>query len=190
MITDALAYVESLYGCPYGYWTGRHIQRDNTTPFYAALPNEPLPARDTLVSQGIACTGLLNLMCRHAGLVVPGVLDPTELHPGGTLVWGGALPWIRMTAAAATQPTPGTLFFRHFRCFEDQGHVAIVAQDGVTLLQSFPEPWDPLHSVRSPPGVTFTPLPEVVVIDDTEVACYYDSYCPPAIYLSALQRLR
>ncbi len=146
MITNALAYIESLYGCPYGYWTGRHIQRDNTTPFYAALPNEPLPARDTLVSQGIACTGLLNLLCRHAGLVVPGVLDPTELHPGGTLVWG--------------------------------------------VLQSYPEPWDPLHSVRSPPGVTFTPLPEVVVIDDNEVACYYDSFCPPAIYLSALQRLR
>jgi hypothetical protein len=188
MLETALAYVESLYGCPYGYWTGRPIQRDNTTPFYAALPNEPLPARNTLVSQGIACTGLLNLMCRRAGLVVPGVLDSTEDRPGGTLVWGGALPWIRMTATAATQPTPGTLFFRHYRSVDDPGHVAIVARDGVTLLQSYPEPWDPLRGVLSPPGVTFTPLPEVVVIDDTEVACYYDSFCPPAIYVSALQR--
>jgi hypothetical protein len=193
MVDAALAYIESLYGCPYGYWTGMHIERSNATPFYAGLPNDPLPTHDTLVRQGIACTGLLNLLCRHAGFVVPGVLDPKEEHPGGTLAWGRALPWISITPVTLPPaiPPPGTLFFRHYRSFEDQGHVAIVARDSNTLIQSYPVPWDPVARVLSPPGVTFTELPIVVPVDDPpDVACYYDGFCLPITYTTHLQRLR
>ena len=47
-----------------------------------------------------------------------------------------------------------------------------------------------MNGTRSPPGVTFTPLPEVVEIAGTppEVACYYDVYCPPEVYVSVLQQ--
>jgi hypothetical protein len=181
----ALQYAESLYGCPYGY----HNARSPSSCFYAEPMDTPLPSRERLVTQGVSNTGLLNLLCRHMRIPVPGVRDVAEALPGDIHCWARALPWQRIKSDTTMDPAPGTLFFRYYRSHEDQGHVAIVAHDGNTLLQSYPIPWDPMRRTHGQPGVTFTELPPVVTLEENGeeiVVCHYDVYCPPTVWIRHL----
>lgn len=171
-LSSALLYAESLVGIPYGYWSGNTVPYDDSTPFY--LGTGPLPTRDTLRAQGIVCTGLMNLICRHMGLSIPDLPG----YPGGTVAWGTRLPWMLFKRYSASQMVPGILLLRRYRDFADQGHLAIVASDGNHLLHSTVDPWNPFEQTCRSPGVTLTELP-------TE-ASYYEFQCPPSIWIAAL----
>jgi cell wall-associated NlpC family hydrolase len=160
-ITAAIDFAHSLLGVPYGAWSGDAIPRDDSTPFYAC--NGPPPDKEDIALQGISCTGLTNVVRRFCGLSVPGVFDELEDYPGGT----GA--WYRFLRPSLTKywgdPLPvGSLLFRPYSDFEDQGHVAIVVGDGV-VLHSFP---------GEQGGVAVTPV----------AAGYYLYSAPPAAWLA------
>ena len=171
-LDTALQYAESLQGVLYGYWTGNTVPYDDSTPFY--LGTGPLPTRDTLEEQGIVCTGLINLICRHiGGIRIPDLTG----YPGGTGAWSSAkIPWRPLFLGQ--QLPPGTLLLRRYRNFEDQGHMAIVARDGAHILHSMVDPWDPYTQTVRSPGVTLTPFASVADLD------YYEVACEPAGWLS------
>ena len=167
-----LEYAFSYVGVPYGYWSGNAIPRDNSTPFYAT--NEAPPPRELCMKQGICCTGFINLICRRYGIPIPGVADPTEEFPGGTGAWYKFLqPNLQLFDPAANYPD-GTLLFRPYKDFDDQGHIALVYH-GKTL-HSYAYIFEPHTAGVVDPGVSHTPI-----WDD-----YYTYAAPPSAWLGLL----
>ncbi len=167
-----LDYARSLLGIPYGYWLGDNFPADDTTPFYAAESKEP-PTRELLEAQGIVCVGLINLLCRYEGLRIPGV--STHPCPGGTGAWGEVLLPIAQPYDPAMTYEDGTLLFRPYKDWYDQGHIAIVL-DGKSL-HSYPDPWNPDNQQTRTPGVSLTPIwPD-----------YYTVAVPLSTWLNALR---
>lgn len=164
------AYARSLVGVPYGYWSGDAISRDDSTPFYAT--NDEKPNRQLLEMQGVSCTGLMNLLCRHLSIPIPGVHDCAEIYPGGTGAWRKFLePHLIPFDPQATYPD-GTLLFRPYTDFQDQGHIALVLNN--KTLHSFAYAWEPSTQTTVDPGVTFTDIwPN-----------YYAYVAPPHAWLS------
>jgi hypothetical protein len=144
-----IPYATSLIGCPYGYWSGTAIPRDSSTPFYAE--NSKPPPRSLFEAQGVSCTGLMNLIRRHLGAPVPGVDDAHEIYPGGTGAWYKFLtPYF--TPYDPTQIYPdGTLLFRPYKDFEDQGHIALVLNN--KTLHSYAYVFEPHTTGIVQPGV-------------------------------------
>jgi len=149
-----IPYAFSLLGVHYNCWDNRPIPRDDSTPFYAV--NAPAPSRAVCEAQGISSTGFINLICRRFGIPVPGVDDPTELYPGGTGAWHKFLdPHLEPYNSNTVYPD-GTLLFRPYTDFEDQGHIALVV-DGKTL-HSYAYVFEPHAPGRVDPGVSHTPV--------------------------------
>ena len=149
-----LPYAFSLLGVPYGYWSRGTIPRDDSSSFYAV--NAPPPSRAILEANGVSCTGFLNLLCRHLGLPVPGVEDPTESYPGGTGAWYKYLEPHLTPYDLQADYEDGTLLFRPYASIEDQGHIALVYNG--KILHSYAYKWEPYtqnHPVD--PGVSHTP---------------------------------
>ncbi len=144
-------YALSLIGIPYGYWDGGADTSD-ATPFYAE--NAEQPSRTVLESQGASCTGFLNLCARAAHMPVPGV--PTHEVPGGTGAWGEYLAPYAQPFDPKAAYEDGTLLFRPYKDWMDQGHIALIYK-GQTL-HSYPERWDPHNRQKSGPGVCLTEI--------------------------------
>ena len=137
-----LEYLKTFVGVPYRWHRdGDEISGDE--PFWAAehdtVTRDYIDAHD----KSVVCTGLANLARRYLGLSIPG-LDGSLEHvlgrkfPGTTGTWfaylerkGALIPF----DCAAAYPI-GTLLLRDFHSVEeDQGHVAIVAGEGNTILE-------------------------------------------------------
>ena len=148
-----IPYALALQGIPYGYWNHQAIPRDDTTPFYAT--NGPPPPRDKLAIAGVSCTGYLNLLRRNLGLTVPGVDDPQETYPGGTVAWHKFLAPFLTPHDPRTTYEDGTLLFRPYVDNVDQGHIALVYNG--KLLHSYAYFWEPLTPVGTvEPGISNT----------------------------------
>lgn len=151
-IQEAIRYGLSLFDSPYVWWLGESILGKDSGPFWST--NSPPPTLEIIQSQGVCCTGLLNLIRRHLGLYVPGTISA---HPfaGGTGCWEEFL-MPHMETFDPTKDYPeGTLLFRPYKAFEDQGHIAILLEDG-RLLHSYVNDPNPLTGFQSP-GVTVDP---------------------------------
>jgi hypothetical protein len=167
-----IPYAFSLLGVQYSYWDGTAIPRDDSTPFYAV--NAPPPSRALCEMQGICCTGFINLICRRFGIPVPGVDDPTEIFPGGTGAWGKFLqPHLEPFDSNKEYPD-GTLLFRPYKDFDDQGHIALVV--GGKTLHSYAYVFEPHTSGKVDPGVSHTPV----------WPTYYMYAAPPSAWLGSL----
>lgn len=147
-------YAQSLVGVPYGYWSGQTIPRDDSTPFYAT--NGVEPDRIMLETQGVCCTGFINLICRRFSIPVPGVNDPHELYPGGTGAWYKFLEPALVPFDPQAQYEDGTLLFRPYKDFQEQGHIALVMKN--QTLHSFAYVWEPSTQTTVDPGVSRTPI--------------------------------
>jgi hypothetical protein len=149
-----IPYALSLLGVPYGYWSGMAIPRDDSTPFYAS--HNTIPTRKLFEVQGICCTGFINLLRRVMDLPVPGVDDPTEIFPGGTGAWYKFLePYLEPYDKSKVYPD-GTLLFRPYKDFTDQGHIALVHNN--KTLHSYAYIFEP-HTVGTvDPGVSQTEI--------------------------------
>ena len=162
----------SLIGVPYGYWSGSEIPRDDSTSFYAS--NDNLPSYELILSNGISCTGLVNLLRRYLRLVVPGVDDPHNNFPGGTVAWYKYLePHLIYYDNSIIYPN-GTLLLRPYKDFTDQGHIAIVVDN--KTLHSFPFIFDPFTEGTNAPGVSITAIWED----------YYIYAAPPSAWVLGL----
>jgi hypothetical protein len=158
-MSEAISLAKEYLGIRYGAWNGYNIPRNDSTPFYAGH-GEP-PPYGHIRQQGISCTGLTNLIRRHYGLTVPGVDDPLEAYPGGTGAWWRFLkPALSPFREGQDYPV-GSVLFRPYCDFDDQGHIAIVVGPN-TVIHSFPEA-----------GVAITPI----------LMGYYATVAPPAAWL-------
>lgn len=167
-----IPYAFSLIGIQYKYWDGESIPRDDSTPFYAV--NAPPPTRTLCEAQGVSCTGFINLICRRFGIHVPGVDDPTEIYPGGIDAWYKHLsPHLESYDSNTIYPN-GTLLFRPYTDFQDQGHIALVV-DGKTV-HSYAYVFEPRTAGKVDPGVSHTPVwPD-----------YYVYAAPPEAWIGSL----
>lgn len=150
MTVSMINYGKSLVGIPYGIpWKEGDSCLGNCGPFWAA-EGQP-PATDRLRREGIACTGLINLMCRNEEIVPPLVCDG--------LTWAGTTDawWEVLRAGGALSPyrahdryPAGTLLLAPYEGpgLEEQGHVGMVLEDGRFL-----------HSCLNG-GVSIDPSPE------------------------------
>lgn len=147
-------YALSLVGMPYGYWSGGPIPRDDSTPFYAS--NSTTPSHKLFETQGICCTGLINLICRRFNTPVPGTDDPEMMYPGGIGAWHTHLkPHLTPFDPTITYPD-GTLLFRPYADSKDQGHIALIL-NGKTV-HSFAYVFEPHTQGIMDPGVSVTPV--------------------------------
>jgi hypothetical protein len=149
-----LPYARSLVGIPYGGWSGDAIPRDDSTPLYAH--NESRPSRELLETQGVSCTGFMNLICRQLNIPVPGVNDPSEQYPGGTSAWHTFLEPYLTSFDPQAEYEDGTLLLRPYKDFQDQGHIALVLNN--KTLHSFAFAWEPSAQTTVDPGVTLTDI--------------------------------
>ena len=134
-LTKVEEYLSKIVGTPYVWWMGATILGKDTGPFYAV--NGPAPDPEVVKNMGVCCTGVVNLARRKLGLSVPGV-EEQDPFAGGTGAWYKFLkPHLQPFDPTKTYE-PGTLFFRPYMTFEDQGHIGIKLE-GDTFLHSYVE---------------------------------------------------
>lgn len=147
IITNALAYGQSMLGIPYRWYISGEIKGDDQ--FWAVNKKAPTADKIKKDNKSIVCTGLTNLMRRFVGTKIPG-LAPLEFeksskgfnwykegltYPGTTGIWFEYLnrnEWLDEIDLEEEYPI-GTLLIKSFESiYGDQGHVAIVWQHGKT----------------------------------------------------------
>jgi cell wall-associated NlpC family hydrolase len=122
-------YIQTLVGTPYVWWHSGTTLGD-CAPFWTS--NTPPP----FSPKGANCAGFVNLVCRHLGVLIPGV---TEGDPWA----GGTWHWFRHSYAYSVLPgashKPGTILLRDYADAEkDQGHIGVVLE-GDRLAHCIPE---------------------------------------------------
>jgi hypothetical protein len=140
-VATALAYGKSLVGTKYGWWTGGQLQPG--APMWTASGAAPSAA--TVKGQSVNCSGLMNLLLRKVG----------RAPRGGTGAYGTDYVKVQKAFDPDRRYPAGTLLGRRYRDpYKDQGHVAVVLENG-NVLQSSANGGPPSSS----PGVTITGTP-------------------------------
>jgi hypothetical protein len=161
----------------YVWWLKEVILGNDCGPFWAV--NAPIPQMARVQQEGICCTGVLNLIRRYLNLPVPGVREGDPMA-GGTGAWEEFLAPSLQPIDPTQEYPEGSILFRRFHSFEDQGHIAILLKGG-RLLHSY---------VHDP-----TPMPGHVepgcVIDASWKSShewnqngYYEFVAPPSAWLT------
>lgn len=145
-IKKAIDYAQSIVGTPYKWWQGEAILGEDCGPFWAA--NAPPPPLEVIRDQGVCCTGILNLILRHLGLPVPGVATK-HAFAGGTGCWEEFLIPHLEPIDTTEQYHEGTILFRPYRNYEDQGHIGMILKDG-KFLHSHATEASPSDGFQSP----------------------------------------
>lgn len=134
MAGTAIGYGLSIVGAPHVRWTDGPVP--DRSPAWAV--NEPPPPPKEVVAEGCFCAGVPNLMLRAAGREIPALGD--ELYDGGCFAYGEYFADVAEAFDINAEYPAGTLIDRHFSWERlangDQGHVAVVLDDGY-LLQSY-----------------------------------------------------
>lgn len=125
---EAIIYGLSLIGAPYSPWIdGKEL--DSGDPAWNDDSNEDLPSRETIFKEGMFCTGLANLMLRKIGKSIPRY----DKFNGG--IYSYQITY-KLYAFDINNISYGDALFRPYTSFEDQGHIAIVLDNG-KVLQCF-----------------------------------------------------
>lgn len=146
-VISALKYGVRLIGTPYGGWSEDQAINSGE-PFWAA--NVPPPNLSEITS--CSCAGLINLIRRSRGLSIPGV-DQKLSYPGGTYRWYEYFfqQDLLKSFDYHDEYPAGTLFLRNYQNEGDQGHLAILLEEGglySKLLQSN-SPWMGISGVNA-----------------------------------------
>ena len=128
-VLAGIDYGLAVVGTPYGWWF------EGPLPAGAPMYTEggPPPAPEEVRARSVNCSGLTNLMLRTVGKELPhhpGILT------GGTLAYQHYYAEVAEPFDVARSYPAGTLIARRYRDTFDQGHVAVVLDDG-HVLQSF-----------------------------------------------------
>jgi cell wall-associated NlpC family hydrolase len=128
-------YIQGLIGTPYVWWKESDVI-SSAPPFWAE--DSVAPSSEHVQKSGINCAGFLNLVCRFADMYIPGVSLGLE-YAGGTYVWYTQLEQRGLLEPFKNDGTysPGTLLLRNYTDESNQGHVAIVLENG-TLAHCYP----------------------------------------------------
>jgi hypothetical protein len=132
-IIKALDYGQSLIGIPYDYWKGGVNQTN--APMFAM--DGPLPKKSEIVSAN--CAGLINLILRYMGKELP-FGENGEI--GGTSEYAYYYRNVAVPFDINSPYPKGTLVIRDYKNMDDQGHVAVLLDDGgkdSIILQSHVE---------------------------------------------------
>lgn len=133
VISSGIDYADSLRGIKYGEW--KESMDTRFAPIYGL--NGPPPERSVLEKQGIACSGLINLVRRYLGLTIP----QYTIYPGGTEAWYRYLKVNKLLSVYhnSNEYQKGTLLLTRYKNEKDQGHMMIVINhegNNITLLHS------------------------------------------------------
>lgn len=128
-VATALAYGKSIVGAPFAPWTGGPLQAG--APMWTASGAAPAPA--TVKAQSANAAGLVNLMLRAVGKPLP---SAPVAGTGGTGAYGVFYEKVAKPFDVNVPYPEGTLIGRKYRDVDDQGHLAVILEDG-KVLQSF-----------------------------------------------------
>lgn len=128
-VRRALDYGRSVIGTDYGWWYSGPLPA--AAPMWTAAG--PAPSPSFVRSQSTNCAGLTNLRLRSVGRPIPS--DPSAGR-GGTGAYGRYYARVAQRFDANRSYPAGTLIGRYYRDTYDQGHVAVVLENG-HVLQSF-----------------------------------------------------
>jgi len=145
-LDNVINYAQSLVGIKYVWWLGDAILGEDCGPFWSA--SGPPPDAEKIKLQGVCCTGVFNLIRRYCNLPVPGVLE-RNLYAGGTKAWADYFEGYWQPFNREKPYPQGTIFFRPYHSFADQGHIAMLLNDKL-LLHSYPYELDPVPGFHEP----------------------------------------
>lgn len=128
-VRRALDYGKSLVGTAYGWWFSGPLPAGSPMWTASGAP----PAASFVRANAANCSGLTNLMLRAVGKSVPS--DPSA-GKGGTGAYARYYAKVAKRFDANANYPAGTLVGRYFRDTFDQGHLAVVLENG-HVLQSF-----------------------------------------------------
>ncbi len=132
-----LDYIHSLLGIPYRWWNPEVSCCDVVGPFWASEGGE-VPIEQIRLGH-LNCAGLLNVLCRKLQIEIPGAKE-RHWFAGGTGLWWDFFEesgWHESYDETKSYPK-GSILLRKFRTIEDQGHIAIVWENG-KVLHCWPE---------------------------------------------------
>jgi hypothetical protein len=128
-VQKSINYGKSLIGKPYEWWTGGDLSKKD--PMWS--DNGPVPNNSEVKS--LTCAGLMNLILRNLNMQLP---YSVEGGVGGTMAYYDYYKDKTETFDINKCYPKGTLIGRKYRDLDDQGHVAIIVENGY-VLQSIPE---------------------------------------------------
>jgi hypothetical protein len=128
-VRRALDYGKSVVGTNYGWWFSGPLPAG--APMWTAAG--PEPSASFVRSQSTNCAGLTNLLLRSVGKAIPS--DPWAGR-GGTGAYGRYYAKVAQKFNVNANYPAGTLIGRYFRNTYDQGHVAVILENG-HVLQSY-----------------------------------------------------
>ena len=125
-IDEIIEYIKKYEGMKYTLYDKNNNVMNANEPFWVC--NDPPPPFKEVYEKGSTCVGLINIVRRHIGLQVPGIIENYNIA-GGTEAWfkylnnNNRLAEIDLT----TNYPAGTLLVQDFN-EEDQGHVAVIIE--------------------------------------------------------------
>lgn len=134
---DVISYAKLYLRVPYRWWDPNVSCYGDCGPFWAFQGPAPTLAR--VQKEHLNCAGLLNVICRHLGVKIPGT-DEQSYYAGGTYDWYVFLDRNKKLRpfVASTEYPVGSLLFRRYKTEQDQGHIAFVFGTG-KVIHSWPE---------------------------------------------------
>ncbi len=158
----SLAWLLTLVGTDYIWWFPGDGVKGDCGPFWFA-PG-PVPSEERIRAEGCNCVGLFNLLFRKLGR-----------EPVGTTVdWFARLDKKQKIVGETDFPF-GTILLRECRDEVDQGHIAIVLDDG-QLLHCYPDSGIPRRG-RVSPGVALDPSWKLSDTWLSEHGGFYTHFC-------------
>lgn len=172
-------YLQKFVGMKYTKYNCLNTTMDEEEPFWVS--NTELPAFSYIYERGSTCVGLINILRRRLRLEIPGIINGEKKHnyPGGTGAWFNYLKdKNRLLKIDVLEEYPkGTLLLQDFN-FKDQGHVAVVINDNINLLES-----DIIHNIN---GIFNKKIYNGVIIEKLmDFPCYerFTHICLPENWL-------
>lgn len=177
-IDAAIAYGTSLVGVPYAWWIPHPDIKLMSisyvgSPFYRDKKKDMEYSNDYIMQHGINCAGILNLMAQKIGV------EPL----GGVIMWTGMntsnLEIFNSSNTAVY--TKGTLLLREYKSIDDQGHIAIVVDNGM-ILHAYPNSSEPTEDLVGP-GVVIEPI-STSLKWSTDSTPFYDYVLKPEHWIT------
>jgi hypothetical protein len=120
-------FIQELIETPYLWWREGDVV-SSAPPFYAE--NNPIIPTN-IKNSGCNCAGFLNLICRFNKTKIPGV-EEKLLMAGGTYIWFSYLNERNLLEPfnPSIKYPDGTIVLRDYVDPEDQGHIALIIDNG------------------------------------------------------------